>query len=84
MKKNDSSSLHPKILVGLPDIQDQLRLVDRQASAASEPELATWKDLGDLLAELYSQLQSQHHVTVHRFSQRSKSKPRNPIEPRRR
>lgn len=84
MKKNASTSLHPKILIGLPNIQDQLRLVDHQASAASEPELATWKDLGDLLAELYSQLQSQHHVKVHRFSQRSKSKTRNPSEPRRR
>ncbi|MBI4346739.1 MAG: hypothetical protein HY553_07775 [Elusimicrobia bacterium] len=84
MKKNDSSSLHPKILIGLPDIQDQLRLVDRQAAAASEPELSTWRGLGELLAELYSQMQSTHHVTVHRFAQRSKSKPRGSSEPRRR
>lgn len=74
MKKNDSTSLDLKILVGLPNIQDQLRLVDRQVSGAREPDLATWKDLGNLLAELYSQLQSRQRVTIHRFSQRSKTK----------
>jgi len=84
MKKNGSTSLHPKILVGLPNIQDQLRLVDRLASAASEPELSVWKDLGDMLAELYSQLQSQDHVTVNRLSKRSQSKTRDPQETRRR
>jgi hypothetical protein len=60
--------------VGIPNLQDQLRLVDRQAASASEPDLERWEDLGLLLAELYSQLQQQQQVTVYRFGNRRQVK----------
>ena len=61
---------HERIVVGLPNLQDQLRLVDRLCGGADEPELTRWSDLAKLLADLYSQLQHQKQVTVYRFGQR--------------
>jgi hypothetical protein len=63
---NKSQGQHPRIVVGLPDIQDQIRLVKRLSATASEPELGRWGDLGNLLFELYTQLQHQKQVTIYR------------------
>ena len=65
-KKTRSRTPHLRIVVGLPDLQDQIRLVDRHIGTASQPELARWDDLGKLLSELYTQLQHQRQVTVYR------------------
>ena len=64
---------HPRIVVGLPDIQDQLRMVNRLSATASEPESERWGDLGNLLCELYTQLQHKKQVTIHRFGSKSAS-----------
>ena len=64
--KTKSPSPHMRIVVGLPDLQHQIRMVNRLTSAASEPELQRMKDLGHLLCELYAQLQHQKHVLVYR------------------
>ena len=60
-----------RIVVGLPDLQDQIRMVDRLSGTAAEPELGRWGGLGSLLSELYTQLQHQKQVTVYRFGSRS-------------
>jgi len=62
-----SQGPHPRIIVGLPDIQDQIRMVNRLSATAAEPELGRWEDLGNLLCELYAQLQHQKQVTIYRF-----------------
>jgi len=58
---------HPRIVVGLPDIQHQIRMVNRLSKTADEPELGRWGDLANLLCELYVQLQRQKQVTIYRF-----------------
>jgi hypothetical protein len=62
-----SQGPHPRIVVGLPNLQDQIRMVNRVSGTADEPDLGRWGDLGNLLSELYIQLQHQDRVTVHRF-----------------
>ena len=83
-KKQETNPGHARIVVGLPNLQDQLRLVDRLARSTSEPEQQHWEDLGELLADLYTQLQRQEQVTVYRFGQRGKAKVREEGESRRR
>lgn len=73
--KSNTSSLHPRIVVSLTDIQDQTRLINRAASTASEQEQGRWEDLKSLLGELYSQLQRQDRVTVYRLAKRGATKP---------
>jgi len=68
---NKSRAPHPPIVVGLPDLQVQLRMVERLCAASDEPELGHWNDLSNLLRELYIQLQHQRQVTVCRFGSKS-------------
>jgi hypothetical protein len=75
-KKTKPNMSYLRIVVGLPNLQDQIRMVKRLAVTAVEPELARWEDLGQLLSELYSQLQQQRQVTVYRFGNKSCSKVR--------
>ena len=67
-------SPHMRIIVGLPNLQDQIRMVNRLSVNASEPELQRLKDLGHLLSELYTQLQNQKQVTVRRVGGKNMSK----------
>jgi hypothetical protein len=67
---------HPRIIVGLPDIQDHIRMVRRLSAAAAEPEQGRWDGLGDLLCELYAQLQHKKQVTIFRFGSKSSSAPK--------
>jgi hypothetical protein len=67
-------SPHMRITVGLPDIQDQLRMVNRACGKADEHEAPHWAGLGLLLEELYVQLQHQKQVTVYRLGNKSRSK----------
>lgn len=68
------TTTHEHIVVGLPNLQDQIRMVDRLAVRAGEPELGHLQDLGRLLSDLYIQLQQQKQVTVYRFGNRNRSK----------
>ena len=70
-----TSSAHPRIVVGLPNIQDQIRMINRAAAAATEQEQERWEDVKNLLAELYAQLQRQDRVTVYRHAKRGAAKP---------
>jgi hypothetical protein len=70
---NKSQGPHPRIVVGLPDIQDQIRMVNRLSATATEPELGRWDGLGNLLCELYAQLQHKKQVTIYRFGNKSSS-----------
>ena len=71
---NKSQGPHMRIIVGLPDIQDQLRMVNRFCAKADEHEAPRWADLGLLLEELYVQLQHKKQVTVYRLGNKSRSK----------
>lgn len=73
--KMKSSSAHPRIVVGLPNIQDQIRMINRAAAAATEQEQERWEALKDLLAELYAQLQRQDRVTVYRHAKKGTALP---------
>lgn len=42
-------------------------MVNRLCGTADEPALKRWQDLSHLLSELYTQLQRQRQVTVHRI-----------------
>ena len=70
---NKSQGPHPRIIVGLPDIQGQLRMVDRLSATAAEPELGRWSDLANLLSELYIQLQHKKQVTIYRSGSKNSS-----------
>lgn len=72
--KNKPISAHPRIVVGLPNIQDQIRMINRAAGTATEQEQERWADVKDLLAELYAQLQRQDRVTVYRHGKRDQHK----------
>lgn len=67
MPKSKSDTAHLRITVGLPNLQDQIRLVNRLRERTEDLEQQRWRDLSDLLSELYTQLQSQRQVTVHRI-----------------
>ncbi len=66
---------HQRIVVGLSDIQDQIRMVKRLSTAAAEAELGRLDVLGDLLCELYTQLQHKKQVTIFRGSKGSSDDP---------
>ena len=70
-----TQSQNPRIFVGLPDIQAQIRLVNRLSASAAESEQERWDGLGNLLCELYAQLQHQKQVTIYRFASKSSSSP---------
>ncbi|MBI5209952.1 MAG: hypothetical protein HY927_08270 [Elusimicrobia bacterium] len=72
--KPKSQSPHQRIIVGLPNLQDNIRMVRRLSNAAAESEQTRWTDLEDLLSELYTQLQHQKQVTVYRFGSRDRYK----------
>jgi len=72
--KEKTRSPHLKIVVGLPNLQDQIRVLNRLSGSASEPEQQRLTDLGHLLAELYSQLQHQKQVTVFRIGGKDQAK----------
>ncbi|MFA6316585.1 MAG: hypothetical protein WC943_04145 [Elusimicrobiota bacterium] len=72
--KTKSSQAHTRITVGLPNLQDQLRMVDRTSGKAPEVEQERWNGLKQLLSELYTQLQYQKQVRVYRLGHRSQSK----------
>jgi hypothetical protein len=74
--KTTSHTSQARITVGLPNLQDQIRMVNRITGTATEPELEHWEDIGQLLSELYTQLNRQKQVTVYRLGNRSKSKTR--------
>jgi hypothetical protein len=57
---------HQRIVVSLPDIQDQIRMVNRLHAAANEPEQGRLSTLGLFLCQLYTQLQHQRQVTLYR------------------
>jgi len=69
-------SPHMRITVGLPNLQDQLRLVDRLSRKVDEHEIEYCIDLGRLLTDLYTQLQHQKQVTVYRLGNKSRTKTR--------
>lgn len=73
--KDTKSSAHPRITVGLPDVSDQIRMINRAAATATEQDQGRWEDLKNLLGELYSQLQRQDRVTVYRHAKKGVSKP---------
>ncbi len=72
--KTKTRSPHPRITLGLPDIQKQLLLVRRLANQAGDIERDPLENLGELLSELYAQLQHKKQVTVYRFGSRTRSK----------
>jgi hypothetical protein len=72
-KKIEPRSPHPKIVLGLPDIQKQLLLVRRLANQAGDIERDPLENLGVLLSELYAQLQHKKQVTVYRYGSRTRS-----------
>ncbi|MBI3552902.1 MAG: hypothetical protein HY077_10330 [Elusimicrobia bacterium] len=65
---------HPRIELGLPDIQRQLVLVKRMIDSAVDHERQPLQDLGNMLSELYSQFQHQKQITVYRYSAKSRSR----------
>ena len=71
IKPNQS---HARIILGLPDIQKQLRLIDKLALDAGDIERDPLENLGKLLSELYAQLQHHKQVTIYRFGSKSRSK----------
>lgn len=73
--KSKMSSPHPRIVVGLPNIQDQIRMINRAAGTATEQDQERWEDVKTLLGELYAQLQRQEKVVVYRASKKG-PKPR--------
>ncbi len=65
---------HPKIELGLPDIQRQLMLVNRMVLNAGDHEKQALEDLSLMLAEFYSQLQHQKQITIYRFAAKTRAK----------
>lgn len=61
-----SPSPHARIVIGLPDLQHQIRMINKLSANASEPELQRMKELAHMLCELYAQLQHQKQVLVFR------------------
>lgn len=74
--KTKSRMPHLRIIVGLPNLQDQIRMINRITGTATEPELERWEDIGQLLSELYTQLQQQKQVTVYRLANKNQLKTR--------
>lgn len=74
--KSKLVSPHPRIIVGLPNLQDQIGMINRVTDTASDLELERWEDMRELLSELYSQLQRQKQVTVYRLANKKESKTR--------
>ncbi len=68
------SSSHSRIVLGLPDIQKQLLLVNRLTGQAGDHERDPLENLADLLSELYAQLQHRKQVTIYRFGSKTRSK----------
>ena len=73
---NKAQGPYPRITIGLPDIQDQIRLVHKLCAAADDRDLDRLNDLGNLLYDLYTQLQHKKQVTIYRFANKSSSGPK--------
>ncbi len=73
--KTKLRSPHPRIVVALPNIQDQIRMINRAANTATEQDQGRWEDVKNLLGELYAQLQRQDRVMVFRLAKRGASTP---------
>jgi hypothetical protein len=74
--KTNSDTPHSKIVVGLPNLQDQIGLINRVSNLANEVDSERWEDVKDLLSDLYSQLQRQKQVTVYRLANKNQTKVR--------
>ena len=61
-----AKSTFSRIVAKLPDLQGQIRMVDRIGASIPEYEQDHWAGLAKLLSELYYQLQHQKQVTVFR------------------
>ena len=71
-----SDTPQQRIVVGLPNLQDQIGMINSVTDLASEHDLEKWEDIKDLLSELYSQLQRQKQVTVYRLPKKTQMKVR--------
>ncbi len=65
---------YSRIVAKLPELQDQIGMVDRLSASTAEPEQERWAGLAELLGDLYAQLQHQKQVTVYRTGERSLKK----------
>jgi hypothetical protein len=72
--KTSSDTPHAKIVVGLPNLQDQIGMINRVSNMADEVDAVRWADMKDLLSELYSQLQRKKQVTVFRLDKKTETK----------
>lgn len=73
--KRKASSPQADIIVGLPNLQDYIGMINRVSTASSDSEARQWYDLRELLSDLYTQLQHQDDVRVRRFGARGRAKP---------
>ncbi|MBI4422490.1 MAG: hypothetical protein HY554_02115 [Elusimicrobia bacterium] len=71
--KPRANQTYPRIVIGVPDIQKQLLLVDRLAQRAGDAEREPLETLATFLADLYSRLQHQKNVTIYRFGSKTRS-----------
>ncbi|MFC1678950.1 hypothetical protein ACFL2T_01930 [Elusimicrobiota bacterium] len=74
--KSKSGIPQSRIVVGLPNLQDQIGMINRVTDMATELDLERWEDIRDLLSDLYSQLQRQKQVTVYRLANKNQTKVR--------
>jgi len=72
--KSKAQPSHPRIVLGLPDIQDQLRVIDRLLARATDSDRDHLASLGNMLSEFYAQLQHQKRITIYRFGSKTHSK----------
>ena len=72
--KIGSDTPHAKIVVGLPNLQDQIGMINKVSNLANDVDSVRWEDMKDLLSELYSQLQKKKQVTVFRLNNRNETK----------
>ena len=61
-------------MLGMPDIQDQLLLIDRLAAKASDVERKPLENLQAFLSDLYSQFQNKKSITIYRFVSKHRAK----------
>lgn len=73
-EKTKSSQARTRIVLGMPDIQDQLLLIDRLVAKASDSERKPLENLGEFLSDLYSQFQHRKSLTIYRFGSKSRTK----------
>ena len=74
--KTNADTPYQRIIVGLPNLQDQIGMINRVSGTASEFDQERWEDMKDLLSDLYSQLQRKKQVTVYRLANKNQAKVR--------